>query len=90
MAAEAAVEKTFNKLELKGRRLVIRWAKSQGKRGEAASSEWKHGAAAKLPPVPGLPAAPLGGEESVESGRERAASMHYRSQDPSQLGKPLS
>jgi len=50
-AAEAAAEKSFNKLILLGRRLTVRWGKSQAKASSAAES------VASLPPVPGLPGA---------------------------------
>jgi len=53
-SAEVAAEKSFNKVVIKGRKLTIRWGKSQGKQTETASS----GAAASMvPAVPGLPGA---------------------------------
>ena len=54
-AAELAAEKTFNKLTIKGKKLTIRWGKSQGKQ-EASSAP---GAAPGIPgpQVPGLPGA---------------------------------
>ena len=54
-SAETAAEKSFNKLVLRGRRLTIRWGKSQGKQdssGGAAAA-----GAGPLMPVPGLPGA---------------------------------
>jgi len=54
VAAEAAAEKSFNKLILNGQRLNIKWGKSQGL--QQTPTETKDGAeAAKLAPVPGLP-----------------------------------
>lgn len=50
-AAELAAEKSFNKLILLGRRLTVRWGKSQAKQASAAEGS------ASLPPVPGLPGA---------------------------------
>jgi len=50
-AAEVAAEKSFNKLILLGRRLTVRWGKSQAKQVSAAEG------VASLPPVPGLPGA---------------------------------
>ena len=59
-AAEAAAEKCFNKLIINGRRLNIKWGKSQG---QASTPAIKQGVetAEKLQPVPGLP----GGEALV-------------------------
>ncbi|XP_013779352.1 pre-mRNA-splicing factor RBM22-like [Limulus polyphemus] len=53
-AAELAAEQSFNKLILCGRRLVIKWGRSQAK---AAASATKEGVEKKLEPVPGLPGA---------------------------------
>jgi len=50
-AAELAAEKSFNKVVIKGRKLTIRWGKSQGKQTE------QPGAMAAVPVVPGLPGA---------------------------------
>ncbi|CAG0903946.1 unnamed protein product [Darwinula stevensoni] len=52
-AAELAAESTFNKLIIQGRRLTIKWGKSQAKVG--TSDETEEGPA--LEPVPGLPGA---------------------------------
>lgn len=52
-AAEVAAEKTFNKLTVKGKKLLIRWGKSQGKQ-EAITSA---GPVLAIPQVPGLPGA---------------------------------
>uniref|UniRef100_A0A6M2DS05 Pre-mRNA-splicing factor RBM22 n=1 Tax=Xenopsylla cheopis TaxID=163159 RepID=A0A6M2DS05_XENCH len=49
-AAEMAVEKTFNKLIINGRRLNIKWGKSQANRSKDASE-------IVTTPVPGLPGA---------------------------------
>ena len=51
-AAELAAEKTFNKLTIKGKKLSIRWGKSQGKQDAIAA-----GPVLALPQVPGLPGA---------------------------------
>ena len=50
-AAEVAAEKTFNKLTVKGKKLSIRWGKSQGKQDAIQTA----GAGVALPQVPGLP-----------------------------------
>lgn len=50
-AAELAAEKSFNKLIIMGRRLTVRWGKSQARQAAIADGT------ANLPPVPGLPAA---------------------------------
>ncbi|CAL8139338.1 unnamed protein product [Orchesella dallaii] len=50
-AAEVAAEKSFNKLIIMGRRLTVRWGKSQAKQ-TSISDDGSH-----LPPVPGLPGA---------------------------------
>ena len=52
-AAEVAAEKTFNKLTIKGKKLSIRWGKSQGKQEAVATS----GPMLAIPQVPGLPGA---------------------------------
>jgi len=55
-AAEVAAEKTFNKLVINGRRLVVKWGKSQGQiasmDAEKMNAEQKAGTSQ---PVPGLP-----------------------------------
>lgn len=51
-AAEAAAEKTFNKLILGGRRLTIKWGRSQGRTGPSLVHT-----ADNYEPVPGLPGA---------------------------------
>lgn len=51
-AAEAAAEKTFNKLILSGRRLTIKWGRSQGRTGPSLNHT-----AENYEPVPGLPGA---------------------------------
>ncbi len=53
-AAEAAAEKSFNKLFLKARRLTIRWGRSQGKQQTASDAG---AVAGPMVPVPGLPGA---------------------------------
>ncbi|CAG9858709.1 unnamed protein product [Phyllotreta striolata] len=52
-AAESAAEKTFNKLILGGRRLTIKWGRSQGRTGPAAIGHVPE----NYEPVPGLPGA---------------------------------
>ena len=52
-AAEVAAEKTFNKLTVKGKKLLIRWGKSQGKQESITSA----GPVLAIPQVPGLPGA---------------------------------
>lgn len=52
-AAELAAEKTFNKLILGGRRLTIKWGRSQGRQGIVMG----HQNLDPLEPVPGLPGA---------------------------------
>lgn len=53
-AAEAATEKSFNKLIINGRRLNIKWGRSQGNQSSAPKKEGEEMQA--LEPVPGLPA----------------------------------
>ncbi|XP_052752298.1 pre-mRNA-splicing factor RBM22 [Galleria mellonella] len=50
-AAEHAAEKTFNRLVIGGKRLTIKWGKSQGRQGINDKNE----SAPVLEPVPGLP-----------------------------------
>jgi len=52
-AAEAAAERTFNKLILGGRRLTIKWGRSQGRQTVSATEVTRE----ILEPVPGLPGA---------------------------------
>ncbi|GLV35834.1 uncharacterized protein CBL_01014 [Carabus blaptoides fortunei] len=52
-AAELAAEKTFNKLILGGRRLTIKWGRSQGRQASTVG----HQNLDPLEPVPGLPGA---------------------------------
>ncbi|KAJ2949486.1 hypothetical protein O0L34_g15407 [Tuta absoluta] len=52
-AAEHAAEKTFNRLVIGGKRLTIKWGKSQGRQGINEKSESQP----ELAPVPGLPGA---------------------------------
>ena len=54
-AAEQAAEKSFNKLIIGGRRLNIKWGKSQGQQQIKKDEEEEDGAAANMEPVPGLP-----------------------------------
>jgi len=53
ISAELAAEKTFNKLILGGRRLNIKWGKSQGRQGGPGGAENLD----SYEPVPGLPGA---------------------------------
>jgi pre-mRNA-splicing factor RBM22/SLT11 len=52
--AEAAAEKSFNKLILGGRRLTIKWGRSQAQQGVPAKKEDEEDEP-ELEPVPGLP-----------------------------------
>ena len=52
--AEAAAEKSFNKLIINGRRLNIKWGKSQGQTGIQEEKE-EEDETLELEPVPGLP-----------------------------------
>ncbi|CAL1530111.1 unnamed protein product [Lymnaea stagnalis] len=62
-AAEAASEKAFNKLILNGRRLNIKWGRSQGQQAVQGKKE-ETLALTSLEPVPGLPQAlPMPPEE---------------------------
>ena len=53
-SAETAVEKSFNSLIIKGRRLRIMWGRGQGGDDSSASAA-ASGGRPKGPPVPGLP-----------------------------------
>jgi len=57
VAAEAAAEKAFNKLILNGRRLNIKWGRSQGQQVAAIKKDGEGEPQAALEPVPGLPQA---------------------------------
>jgi pre-mRNA-splicing factor RBM22/SLT11 len=75
-AAELAAEKAFNKVIIHGRRLAIKWGKSQAKQAPSYNTEE---AAPKLDPVPGLPSLPpppdffnLGAVASTSAGLQPA------------------
>lgn len=55
VAAELAAEKSFNKLILKGRRLNVKWGKSQAQQLTPATASEAESAGKNLDPVPGLP-----------------------------------
>lgn len=86
-AAEMAVEKSFQKLVIHGQKLVIRWGRSQAKRGASATE----GKPQVFAPVPGLPIGPpdyfsLGSSEASSSSGSATSTIHYPSQDPQRLG----
>ena len=53
-AAEAAAEKSFNKLIIQGRRLNVKWGKAQGATSTTTTTT-EDNTEAPLQPVPGLP-----------------------------------
>ena len=55
-AAEIAAERTFNKLLLQGRRVTIKWGRSQARQGVPGNRDVE-GNMRELEPVPGLPGA---------------------------------
>lgn len=63
-AAEAAIEKSFQKLTIKGVRLAIRWGRSQGKRTKEGADEEEEagrvGSSTKLARVAVVPGLPVG------------------------------
>jgi pre-mRNA-splicing factor RBM22/SLT11 len=54
-AAEAAADKTFNKLIINGRRLNVKWGKSQGNQNQSETELVNEQNSVVLQPVPGLP-----------------------------------
>ncbi|XP_077125936.1 pre-mRNA-splicing factor RBM22 isoform X2 [Ranitomeya variabilis] len=54
-SAETAAEKSFNKLIVNGRRLNVKWGRSQAARGKEREREGIADSGLKLEPVPGLP-----------------------------------
>nr|XP_055242202.1 pre-mRNA-splicing factor RBM22 isoform X1 [Gorilla gorilla gorilla] len=54
-AAEVAAEKSFNKLIVNGRRLNVKWGRSQAARGKEKEKDGTTDSGIKLEPVPGLP-----------------------------------
>jgi len=57
-AAETAVEKTFNKLVLKARRITIRWGRAQAQQnviGQLGEGGVASATKRSFEPVPGLP-----------------------------------
>lgn len=65
VSAELAAEKSFNKLILKGRRLNVKWGKSQAQQMAPATPSEAESGGKSLDPVPGLP----GGMTSVNFNR---------------------
>ncbi|KAH9397713.1 RNA binding motif protein 22 [Tyrophagus putrescentiae] len=63
-AAEAAIERSFQKLTIRGVRLAIRWGRSQGKRAKDAEEEeaeaGRAGSSTKLQKVAAIPGLPVG------------------------------
>ncbi|KAK1337521.1 LOW QUALITY PROTEIN: hypothetical protein QTO34_002152 [Cnephaeus nilssonii] len=58
-AAEGAAEKSFNQLIVDGRRLNVKWGRSQAARGKGKEKDGTADSGIKLEPVPGLPLALL-------------------------------
>ncbi|XP_051534390.1 pre-mRNA-splicing factor RBM22-like [Myxocyprinus asiaticus] len=56
-AAETAAEKSFNKLIVNGRRLNVKWGRSQAARGKEREKDGVTESGIRLEPVPGLPGA---------------------------------
>ncbi|KAK1345733.1 hypothetical protein QTO34_008197 [Cnephaeus nilssonii] len=56
-AAAVAAEKSFNKLIVSGRRLNVKWGRSQAARGKGKEKEGTTDSGIQLEPVPGLPGA---------------------------------
>ncbi|KAG7275728.1 hypothetical protein CRUP_009831 [Coryphaenoides rupestris] len=54
-AAESAAEKSFNKLIINGRRLTVKWGRSQAARGKDSIKDGVSEMGSRLDPVPGLP-----------------------------------
>ncbi|CAH0387857.1 unnamed protein product [Bemisia tabaci] len=63
-AAEQAAERTFGKLILSGRRINIKWGRSQAKQATTTSKEDE---TPKLQPVPGLPAPSASSKDMSEN-----------------------
>ncbi|RWS25734.1 pre-mRNA-splicing factor-like protein, partial [Leptotrombidium deliense] len=84
--AETAVSKSFQKLVINGQKLVIRWGKSQAKRGPLSQDE----RAVHFDPVPGLPPPDyfnLSGIPSlIQPVLPSTSGVHYPSQDPNRMG----
>uniref|UniRef100_A0A672RVX7 Pre-mRNA-splicing factor RBM22 n=1 Tax=Sinocyclocheilus grahami TaxID=75366 RepID=A0A672RVX7_SINGR len=55
--AETAAEKSFNKLIINGRRLNVKWGRSQAARGKEREQDGVTESGIRLEPVPGLPGA---------------------------------
>ena len=65
-SAEGAVEKSFDKLIMNGRRLNIKWGRSQAQL-TAAPKKGEEDGPRKLEPVPGLPGGRLQGSLAAGS-----------------------
>ncbi|XP_040575591.1 pre-mRNA-splicing factor RBM22 [Lepeophtheirus salmonis] len=91
-SAELAAEKTFNNLVIHGRKIIVRWGKSQGRQLTPAVVN----AAPQVPGLPGpLPPPPeelqnnffnIPSTSSTTVGYPGTLLIHYPSQDPSRLG----
>lgn len=74
-AAEAAIEKSFQKLTIAGNRLAIRWGRSQGKRAKEDEEEaGKAGSSTKLLKVAAIPGLPVGTPDYFGLGGSGASS----------------
>uniref|UniRef100_S4RS76 Pre-mRNA-splicing factor RBM22 n=1 Tax=Petromyzon marinus TaxID=7757 RepID=S4RS76_PETMA len=81
-SAEQAADKSFNKLIINGRRLNIKWGRSQGAprpREEIRAGKAMTDTGARLEPVPGLPGAlpPLPPMSGGESGEEQTEANYF-------------
>ncbi|CAN0064461.1 LOW QUALITY PROTEIN: pre-mRNA-splicing factor RBM22 [Lethenteron reissneri] len=81
-SAEQAADKSFNKLIINGRRLNIKWGRSQGAprpREEIRAGKTMTDTGARLEPVPGLPGAlpPLPPMSGGESGEEQTEANYF-------------
>lgn len=87
-AAEAAAEKSFNKLIINGRRLNIKWGKSQGQTG--VPEEKEEDETPDLEPVPGLPGAlPLPPVEISNNFFNLGEAPPLQMQHPMQMRPPM-
>lgn len=86
-AAELAAERSFHKLIIHGRRLNIKWGRSQAKAGLIPGFE---GEGKKLEPVPGLPGALPPPPEELTNNYFNLTSIPPPSLQPPTLGLPTS
>ncbi|XP_077999017.1 pre-mRNA-splicing factor RBM22-like isoform X2 [Glandiceps talaboti] len=90
-SAEDAAERSFNKLIIKGRRLNIKWGRSQAQQGISDKKDPDGKDIVSLEPVPGLPGAlpPPPGDSSIDSSSSSRNYFNLSQQPPPLMPPPI-